>query len=158
MKLAPLHARFIEEFSRELPEWNFIATHRHFRKRFPDRNLLAHVAFINHVGDFDAAIDVAVEFLIDRKPVCIIGAELGNIEGGGQIRHSVFSEESASLSAREGIAHLKRVGFPFLERFSIPNNALTVLRAGGSEARLISPLTQLHSKQIAALERIATAG
>jgi hypothetical protein len=158
MKLEPLHARFIEEFSRNLPEWKFVASGRHFKKALPGRNLLVHISFINHVADFDATIDVAVEFLSARKRLCIIGAELGNIEGIGQVRHSVCSEDSAVKSAHDALKHLKRIGFPFLERFANPSNVLSALKENEEDAVLISPLEQLRTLQISALEGIANAG
>jgi hypothetical protein len=157
MKLAPLHARFIEAFSSELPGWKFIQSRRHFQQKFPGHTLLIHIAFINHVEDFDATIAVAVEFLAGRKRACIIGAELGNIEGKGQFRHSVVCATSADSAARDALAHLKRVGFPFMERFSQPSNVLATLKAGGAAAWLISPLAHLHNQQIAALESIEIA-
>ena len=158
MKLAPLHSRFIEELSKDLNDWKFIAGNRQFRKKRPDQNFFVHVAFINHLNDFDATIDVAVEFVAGKERVCIVGAELGNIEGVGQVRHTVSSEQSAVSAAREAIAHLKKVGFPFFERYGNPHNVTAALKAGGEVARLISPLTQSHSQQITALERVINAG
>jgi hypothetical protein len=155
MKLKPLHDRFIQEMKSELPDWRFVASNRHFRKTLPGKNLFVHIAFINHDNDFDATVNVAVEFVSGKARVCIVGASLGNIEGIGQFRYSVSSEQSAEVSALQAVAHLKRVGLPFLERYTSVSNTLTTLKAGGSEARLISPLQYLHANQIAALESIA---
>ncbi len=158
MKLKPLHSRFIEKMKSELPDWKFVASNRHFRKVLPGKNLLAHIAFVNHVNDFDATLDVAVEFVEGKARVCIVGASLGTIEGIGQSRYSVSSEQSAEASALQAVAHLKRVGIPFLERYASVSNTLATLKAGGQEAQLISPLMHLHAGQIAALESIAHAG
>lgn len=157
MKPVPLHERFLAELAVSLPEWKFIASQRHFRKSLPGKNLFVHVGFINHDRDFDATLDVSVEFLVAKRRLCMVGASLGNIEGAGQIRYSVDSEQAAVSAAQHAGAHLKRVGFPFLERFSRVETTLAVLNAGGPEAQLISPFLHLHAQQIAALEGIANA-
>lgn len=153
-----MHERFLAVLHGILPDWRFIASKRHFRKSLPGRNLFVHVGFINHDRDFDATLDVSVEFLVAKQRLCIIGASLGNIEGTGQVRYSVASEQSAVSAAHQAAAHLQRVGFPFLKRFCSAEATLAVLKAGGPEAQLISPLLQLHAQQIAALEGIANAG
>lgn len=152
MTLKLLHDLFFAHLKGKLPEWRFVGTHRHFVKVFPGRKLYAHVAFINHVDDFDAVFDVAVEFLADKKRVCIVGASLGNIEGVGQVRYNVSSPASAETSARSAAVHLRRVGMPFFERYDSTGAVLSALRQGGEEARLISPFLHLHAEQIAALE------
>jgi hypothetical protein len=83
---------------------------------------------------------------------------LGNIKTSGQVRYAVSSEQTAVSAALQAIAHLKRVGFPFLERYSNARTTLGALTAGGPEALLLSPIAQMHTQQVAALERIADAG
>ncbi len=158
MNLVPLHERFVAALHDHLPEWKFIAGKRHFRRNLLGKNFLVHVSFINHDRDFDATLDVSVEFLAGRQRLCIVGASLGNIEASGQVRYSIASEQSAVSAAHQAAAHLKRVGFPFLERYASANTTLAVLKAGGHEAQLISPLLQLHAQQIEALESVANAG
>lgn len=158
MSLEPLHARFLEELGRRLPGWTFVASRRHFRRSLPGRQHLIHVAFINHVDDFDVTIDVSIDFLAGRKSVCVLGAELGNIEGTGQRRHSVDSEETAVAAALEASAHIEAVGLPFLERYTDAATALASLAAGGREADLLSPIRALHAQQIAALEGLRDLG
>ena len=155
MPLKPLHDLFIAHLKAALPEWRFVSAHRHFVKVYPERKLYAHVAFINHVDDFDAVLNVAVEFVAGRKPVCTIGASLGNIEGVGQVRYRVVDSASADSSARQATAHLGCVGMPFFERYETASAVLAALRKG---ARLISPLIHLHAEQIAALESLSNAG
>lgn len=152
MSIKPLHDAFISAMKRELPGWKFIATHRHFRKPFSGGNWLVHITFINHPQDCDAVIDVAIEFLDGKRRICIVGASLGNIEGTGQVRYRVGSEDEAKTAAVRAATHLQRVGMPFLEHYSIPGNVLSSLKKGGAEASLISPLEQMRAQQIAALE------
>jgi hypothetical protein len=151
MKLAPLHERFLAALRAELSDWRFVASSRHFRKSLPGRNHLMHVAFINHAADFDATLDVAVQFLVGKTAVCVVGASLSNIEGSGQVRYAVSSEQTAVSAALQAIAHLKRVGLPFLERYSNARTTLSALKAGGAESLLLSPIAQLHAQQVAAL-------
>jgi hypothetical protein len=157
MKLKPLHDRFLEKMKEELPDWRFVSTFRHFKKKHSFGNLLLHVAFINHFDDFDVTIDVAAEFVSGRERFCIVGAELGNIEGIGQFRVSVHSVQSAEDSAVQAVARLRKVGFPFLEHFSNVRNVLATLKAGGPQAMLISPLLDQHAEQITRLESLANA-
>jgi len=157
MSIKPLHDKFIETLMQELEGWKFISSHRHFRKAFSQGNWLAHIAFVNHTSDFDVVIDVAVEFMEGKTRLCSVGASLGNIEGVGQVRYGVGSEEEAITAASRAAAHLKRVGLPFLEHYSIPTNVIGCLKKGGTEALLISPLEQFHVEQIEALTKIAGA-
>jgi hypothetical protein len=136
MRIVELHKAFISAMHTELPDWRFVASRRHFKKSFPNGLWYAHFSFINHA----------------RKRACIVGANLGNIEGVGQVRYSVNSPESAVLAASEARDHIDRIGLPFLQKYSDPAEVLRCLRAGGPEARLISPIMQIHEQQIQVLE------
>ena len=152
MRIVELHKAFISAMHTELPDWRFVASRRHFKKSFPNGLWNAHFSFINHADDFDVTCDVSVEFMKARKRACIVGANLGNIEGVGQVRYSVNSPESAVLAASEARDHIDRIGLPFLQKYSDPAEVLRCLRAGGPEARLISPIMQIHEQQIQVLE------
>ena len=157
MKLKPLHDRFIEGLKCHLPGWKFVASNRHFRLSRPGLNLYMHVAFINHDCDFDVTVDVAVEFVQDKRRIGIVGAELGNIEGVGQVRHSVACEADADAASRSVYEHFRSVGLPFLEVHSNRTYVLEVLRQGGTKARLISPIEQYRPTLIAAHEEAENA-
>lgn len=157
MNLKPLHDRFIEGLKSHLHGWKFVASYRHFRLSRPGLNLYLHVAFIYHDCDFDVTVDVAVEFVQGKKRIGIVGSELGNIEGVGQVRHSVASEADADVASRTAYEHFRRVGLPFLERHSDRTYVLETLRQGGTEARLIDPIEQYRPALIAALEEAENA-
>ena len=157
MGLKPLHDRFLGAMKPRLPGWRFVATHRHFRRSRPGVNLYLHVGFINHQADFDATIDVAVEFVRGKDRVGIVGAELGNIEGVGQVRHSVSCEADAEASAQAAVAHFNEFGVPFLERYSNLVAVIGALESGGSEARLICPLEHTRPQLVNALRAAARA-
>lgn len=154
MKVSELHAAFLQELGALLPGWKFVASQRHFKRDVGAANWLLHLAFVNHEHDFDAVGNVAVEFLAGRKQVVIIGAQLGNIAGVGQTRHSVSSPAEAADAARSLLAEFNHVGLPFLERYSVPSVTAAVLQAGGPEARLISPFEQNHAGQVSALQKL----
>ena len=156
MKVSELQIVLIRDMQALLPEWRFVSSSRHFKRQVGSVNWLFHIACINHHTDFDAIGDVAAEFLAARKPVAIIGAQLGNIAGVGQTRHVVTSPESASQAAQTLVAEFQRVGLPFMERYSSPASVLSVLQSGGAEASLISPLQEIRSRQIVALQELGS--
>ncbi len=157
MSLKPLHDYFLGQLATKLEGWQFVPSHRHFRRSRGAVTHYVHVSFINHQFDFDALIDVSVEFTKGRSRLCIIGAELGHIEGCGQSRFPVSSEASAKQSAGYAFECFVRVGAPFLERFSNPTETLRVLSAGGPEARLTSPLQVVREQAIQAMRSLVNA-
>jgi hypothetical protein len=157
MKIAELHTTLIDALKPRLDGWKFVASHRHFKKQIDDKRWFLHLAFINHQSDFDAVADVAVEYVHNRERVCIVGASLGNIEGIGQKRFRVSNPMDISAAADGIVEQFRRVGLPFLERFSRPQEVLSVLKAGGKEALLISPFRDEHDAEIQSLERYVRA-
>ena len=128
---------------------------RHFKqKKRNDIMWFFHISCVNHVSDFDAIGDVAIEFLSGNNLVCMIGAELGNIEGSGQKRFPVSNAHEAAESARQLSKFFIEIGLPFLVRLSVPSEVVSVLKKGGSEATLINPLTSQHQSQITSLYQI----
>src|SRR4249919_134416 len=152
MKVSDLHSIFLQDLQALLPEWQFVNSKRHFKRSSGSTNWLLHIGFVNHPEDFDAIGNAAVEFLAGRNRIAIVGAQLGNIAGIGQKRHSVSSPTAAAQAARSLHAEFERVGVPFLLRYSNPEAVLSALQSGGEEASLISPIRQLHGGQIAALQ------
>ena len=156
MSVRALHNAFVAGIKREFAGWQYVASQRHLRRSFPGGSWLVHFAFVNHPRDFDVVVDVAVQFSANGS-LCIVGASLGNIEGIGQVRYNVTSEAEASASAAKAAAHFHSVGLAFLQHYSEPANVLACLKQGGPNARLISPLEQLHGQQIAVLESLSHA-
>ncbi|MEQ6289220.1 hypothetical protein ACFPAG_01135 [Vogesella sp. GCM10023246] len=156
MKVSELHAAFLKELAPLLPGWTFVASQRGFKRVDGQANWLFHLAFVNHECDFDVVGNVAVEFIVAKKRVAIVGAQLGNIVGVGQTRHSVRSLATAAESAKSLVAEFNGVGIPFLQRYSNPSITVTALQRGGSEALLISPFEQNHTQQIMALKKLVT--
>jgi hypothetical protein len=155
MKVAEIQQDFLQALEALLPEWRFVSAHRHFKRSAGTVNWLLHISYVNHPHDFDAIGDVAVEFLSAKKRALIVGAQLGNISGAGQTRHSVSSPATATHAAHSLFQEFTRVGLPFLEHYSHPATVLSVLQSGGPEAMLISPLVDQHSSQISALQKLS---
>lgn len=148
MKVSELQEIFIGELEKRLPEWKFVKRDRQFKLKRDDVVWFFHISCINHESDFDAVGNVAVEYLSGKERVCIIGAELGNIEGSGQTRFPVSSANEAISSSKCLYDLFVKVGQPFLHKFSNPNEVVSTLKRGGKEAMLISPLINQHEIQI----------
>jgi hypothetical protein len=153
MALAPLHEALIAALTARLDGWQFVKAHRDFKKPGPSYNWFAHLAFINHVNDFDAVLDVAVEYHAKRKRICIVGAEIGNILGIGQRRWPVATGEDVRNAARGIETDLMQVGIPFLTRYSDIGEILRIYRTDPVAAGLIAPLTLDHAAEADAIER-----
>jgi len=148
MKVSDLQNIFIDELKILLPDWKFIKSHRHFKKAEGDAIWLFHISCINHQKDFDAVGNVAVEFKDGKKRICIVGAELGNIEGIGQKRFPVSTASEAKSSAKGVFNYHEQHGLPFLLKYSNPIDVVTTLKKGGKKAMLISPFLNQHQEQI----------
>jgi hypothetical protein len=154
MRLQSLHDAVLQSLSAALPAWTLIKTQRAFRLDEPRCRLLLRFAFVNHVDDFDIVADVGVEHLAGRKTVCIVGSELGNIQGVGQQRWRVDARTDLLDLANRIVSLFHKVGTPFLRRYSDPLEILRILYAGSEEALLISPIRTQWPSQISALESV----
>ena len=152
MALATLHQAVIEGVSALLPAWRFVKGARSFRRVAHGCNQTLHLSFVNHVDDFDVVGNVAVEHLIKRKRLCVVGAELGNILGTGQQRWPVSSATQASLAANGVVELFQKVGVPYLERYSSLAEVLRVLREEPQNAWLLSPLAKDFAAEANAIE------
>jgi hypothetical protein len=128
-----------------------------------------HVAFVNHASDFDVTADMAVrhhavEDLLNaerlhlsgrqKNDTATVGAELGNIAGVGQHRWQVAEAGDVEHVAEDILDWFRRVGEPFLQRYSDLDAVSQVLAADGAEARLICPIPQLRAKTAAAIQSL----
>ncbi|MEM7359109.1 MAG: hypothetical protein AAF431_08430 [Pseudomonadota bacterium] len=151
MKSSDLQNIFIEELKSLLPDWEFIKSRRHFKKAKGSTVWFFHITCINHLDDFDAVGDVAVEFRVENDRACIVGAELGNIEGTGQRRFPVHNVVTAKSSAHGLFDFFQKFGLPFLIIHSNPVQVVATLERGGKQAMLISPILYQHKEQITQL-------
>ena len=148
MKVSDLQNVFLEELKALLTDWKFIKSQRHFKKSEGDVIWYLHISCINHMDDFDAVGNVAVEFKAGKERICLVGAELGNINGIGQHRFQVSNSAEATSSALRIHEYFKEHGLPFLYKYSDPDEVVSTLKKGGTEAMLISPFLNQHQDQI----------
>ncbi len=148
MKISELQSKLIDRMKEHLSEWKFVKGDRTFKKMIDGNVWHFHISCINHSADFDCTGDVAVEFKSEKVRICIVGAELGNIEGVVQKRFSVSNEQQVIESADALYNYFCAVGIPFLHRYNLPSVVVDTLISGGKEALLISPVVSLHKQQI----------
>jgi hypothetical protein len=153
MKVSELHTEFLVKLQHLMDDWKYIKRYRQFEKVKGNLVWIFHISCINHENDFDAVGNIAIEYKRGKERLCIIGAELGNIESVGQKRFPVNCQTQANTSAEEIYIYFKKIGMPFLQKYSNPCETLNTLRNGGKEAMLISPFIDKHKEQIDALSR-----
>ena len=153
MKVSDLQSRFINELQTLLPEWEYVKSQRHFKKIDNDKHYYFHISCINHVNDFDAVGDISIEFKDGKNRICIIGAELGNIEGIGQNRFPVSNDVEARASAINLHQCFEKCGLEFIQKYSDPVLVVDTLKRGGMDAQLISPFLEQHDDQIIRMSR-----
>ena len=155
MPVAHLHRLLLDALIPRMTGWKFVSRERHFVKRHAEGVLwIMHLAFINHADDFDAVVDVAIDFVQGNESVCVVGAQLGNIAGIGQTRFKAGGPQDIPDVVQGILDEFQTVGIPFLDKYSDAAKVLSVLKQGGREASLISPLNALHAQKIAALEQL----
>ncbi|WP_433958671.1 hypothetical protein [Cytobacillus horneckiae] len=114
-----------------------------------------HLAFINHVDDFDVTVDAGIRFdelenmknesnlLLTSKEkarTSSIGVELGNISIGKPKRWTIKSEGNIDLVTQSIFEDIKLVLLPFIEKYSCPEKVFELCIKDDSEAKLICPL------------------
>ena len=151
MKVSELQTVFLDALHHLMDDWKYIKSERHFKKVQGNLVWQFHVSCINHENDFDAVGDIAIEYKSGKKRLCIIGAELGNIEGVGQKRFPVGNEKQANRSAKEIYSYFQKIGVPFFLKYSNPCETIKALKNDSKEAMLISPFINQHKEQISAL-------
>jgi hypothetical protein len=147
-----MHEALIANLRSRLTAWRFVKNRRSFERSVSTTTWYLHLTFVNHLHDFDVVTDDAVEHVRERKRVCIVGAELGNLRGTGQHRWGVSSPGDVPRVASDIVDLLESTGQPFLERFSSLTEVLRVLRNSPNEARLIMPFASDPNVEAASIE------
>lgn len=125
-----------------------------FHKRTPIGRQTFHVAFVPHATDFDVLADVAVrvdeiEVLVnadnkllttaEKRETATIGAEIGFLTTGEQLRWTVASAEDVPAVTEQVLRVFRDVALPYFERFAEWGAVLDILRADESEASIHCP-------------------
>lgn len=104
-----------------------------FYKKTDDGKVSIHLAFINHIDDFDVTVDFAirlndVEDILNeidhpmtppkKLDTYTLGAELGNVTGEGQKRWTIENEEDVKIAMRGIYLEILSVFFPVIEKYT----------------------------------------
>jgi len=152
MNIKKLESAFLNSLIKNFDSWVFKENERSFRKRVNNINWYFHITHAQFGEYFEASADVAIEFLDKGNQVCIIGAQLYNIDGAGYKSFPVKSIIGAKISAFRLKRYFKKVGLPFLQKYSDPELVLSTLKKGGREADLISPIPETQKADIVKLD------
>ncbi|HWO25765.1 MAG TPA: hypothetical protein VNO30_43815 [Kofleriaceae bacterium] len=125
-----------------------------------------HLSFIEHESDVDVTVDVAIRFdavedlvhrsnkLLSKKEKAdtfTLGAELGNLERGEPFRITVSTTGEVGRAA-DGIERkLETVGLPYIEQYSQPGAAYSLLSRDDREVWVHSPIHAERAKRACAL-------
>ena len=157
---AELRSGLLAALEATLAEAGFRRTEQSFWKQWGQAKLCVHISFIKHSTDFDATIDVAVRHIQvedrlnesrrnlsarQKRQTATIGVELGNWGEGRPHRWTVSGPADVRATAASMLSEIRRIGYPFLERFASLPELGRVLDADEKEARLICPVPEKRS-------------
>ena len=166
--LKPLFDAFEAEIQTHgvFESFRFVKSRRAFQRRLDAQVHSIHFGYIKQTDSFDLTCDVGVrfnevedllnrnrEYLTDRerKQTFTIGAELGNLRQGSQMRWTIAAVEDALLIATEVADEVTRTAVPFFEQFS-DVSAVAKALSDEATARKICPLNA--GSTIAALREL----
>ena len=138
-------------------DFKFQAKRRAFVKKSDSENCIFHLAFIQHVNNFDVVVDLgirlnAVHELADQKGVSLgdatFGIEIGNYAGASQKRWSVDSAESIPIAVAGIEKVFRQTALPYFEKYSNLQNALYLIESTGSEHSPIAAKRELVLKSL----------
>lgn len=128
-----------------------------------------HISFIRHAHDFDVTVSIAlriesVEALVnqfetrltnaEKKRTFTLGAELGNIARGEQMRWTVMSPGSAESAARSIGNAVEVFGLPYLAQFAGLDQVLALLERNDNSSWLSAPIHGSRCKRAIALAHV----
>lgn len=161
-----LRKRLLEEIGGRLKPDGYQKSQQTFSRRFRGGTWFFHVAFIPHATDFDITADIAVRHdsiqeasrlyghldKRSKKKTATLGVELGNLQGIGQHRWTVAKESDLAPVADSILEMFRRVGMPFLQRFSSLQETKRVFDSDERLARLICPVREYREEVTSTLK------
>jgi hypothetical protein len=166
--LRELQTTLLEALGERLKAHGFStrAKSQSFERKFDGGRAIVHLGFIAHATDFDVTADVAVRFdaveelvnrsnqLLSKKEkseTATLGAELGNLERGQQMRWTVQTEPDVPAAAAAIYEALQRTGLPYLERYTDLDRAYEALASDDRAAWLHSPFHTSRAQRACAM-------
>jgi hypothetical protein len=137
-----------------------------FRREIDGGRSVVHLSFIEHQEDVDITVDVAIRFhavedlvnhfqtlLSDKEKseTHTLGSELGNLERGEPFRLTLANKDDVSRVAEEVVRKFMAIGMPYLEQYSRPEAAYSLLARDDREAWIHSPIHAERAKRACAL-------
>ena len=125
----------------------------YFDKTMPGVRWSFGLGFIKHTSDFDVTANVSVgldsleQLLQKGDDSYSLGAELGNIADGKQKRWNVITMEDVDQAATDIMDAFADIGLPYLEKYSVMENALEAFRGDDKAAWLHSPVDVARAKR-----------
>jgi hypothetical protein len=126
-------------------------------KKTPSGRWVVGLAFIKHVDDFDVTMGVSgrIDALArlqygeeDSPDTCYsFGGELGNISGVGQKRWTITSQEDIDSVVESMLQAFAQIGLPYLEKYSVLENALEAFSGDDRAAWHVSPIHDARAKR-----------
>ncbi|MCM3671513.1 hypothetical protein M3181_21370 [Mesobacillus maritimus] len=126
-----------------------------FWKPFEFGKVAIHVSFINHHDDFDLTVDVGIRFDVleeiknkhhtllsakEKNQTFSIGAELGHLSEGKPKRWTINKESDIELISNNIYKTIEIVAFPYIEKYSIMENAFKGCLDDGKESWLLTSI------------------
>ena len=132
-----------------------------FERTMAEVRWLFRLGFVKHTSDFDVIASIAVgldeleKLMHEDEPRILprysLGAELGNIGEGKQKRWNVRTEEDIEAVSKSILKTFLEVALPYLERYSVMENALEAFSGDDRSAWLHSPIHDVRAKRAIAL-------
>ena len=154
----------LQKLEHGMAEYGFEFTPKdsHFEKHITSGRLAFRPGFVHHDSDFDVIASVSVRleslerliyeedegrFLLSYS----MGAELGNISEGKQKRWTVKAQADVETVSKSMLSAFSSIGLPYLERYSIMEDALEALSRDDKTGWLHSPVHEMRAKRALAL-------
>ncbi len=135
-------------------------------RKFEDGMQSVHLAFIHHVGDVDAVVDVGVRFddvenilnesrklltKAEKAQTFTLGVELGNFVGEGQKRWKLINQEDVQERVNSMYDFICEHGLPHIEKLSEQEFAYAILRGDDKQSRLNCAFNDSRAKAAIAM-------
>ncbi len=134
-----------------------------------------HLSFIPHKEDLDITADVAIrfdlleEFLFgfldtrflserDKQNTFSFGSELGRINAEGQMRWTVVADSDADTESEKIVSCFKRIGLPYLEKYSDMCRVFDVIAVLSRESELLNSVPEKQARNAVALAYLCNKG
>ncbi|HGP3676453.1 MULTISPECIES: DUF4304 domain-containing protein [Bacillus cereus group] len=127
-------------------------TQQSFVKKFDKGKISIHLAFINHLEDFDVMVDVGIRFdelenmknqwddgltIREKKETYTIGVELGNLVYREQKRWRVEKEEDILPVTMDILKAVKEYFIPYIDKYVDIENVFDLCVRDDDEASLL---------------------